>query len=336
MKYLIILVLLVNSLTACQSPNNAQQTSVIQPQNSAPPPQKKNYKVLNKQYLVVLGIAQDAGYPQAGCTKNCCKDVWQTPTNRKLAVSLGVVDKTAHKKWMIEATPDFREQLTLLDNYQKSASMLPEGIFLTHGHIGHYTGLMHLGREAIGAKNVKVYAMPRMKTFLSQNGPWSQLVKLKNISLQSIHADSSIQLSPQVQITPIQVPHRDEFTETVGYKIQGSKKTVLFIPDINKWQTWNVKLSEILKTVEVALLDGTFYKNGEIPNRDMSLIPHPFVEETIQLLKNLPPSEKVKVHFIHFNHTNPLIHADSKERKEVITQEGFNIAYEGQIIPLDK
>lgn len=335
MKYFVILVLLVNSLVACQSPNNHQQTSNSDSISPSPSP-KKDTNALSEQYLVVLGIAQDAGYPQAGCTKNCCKNVWQTPVDKKLAVSLGVVDKTAHKKWMIEATPDFREQLKLLDHYQQSASMLPQGIFLTHGHIGHYTGLMHLGREAIGAKNVKVYAMPRMKAYLTQNGPWSQLVKLNNISLQSIYADSSVQLSPQVQVTPIQVPHRDEFTETVGYKIQGSKKTVLFIPDINKWQTWKIKLSDILKTVEVALLDGTFYKNGEIPNRDMSLIPHPFVEETIQLLKNLPPSEKAKVHFIHFNHTNPLIRAGSKERQEVITQQGFNIAQEGQIIHLDK
>lgn len=144
MKHFIILVLLVNSLVACQNPNTTQQNSAHS-QDSAPPTPKKNDKVLNKQYLVVLGIAQDAGYPQAGCTKSCCKDVWKTPSLKKLAVSIGMVDKTAHKKWVIEATPDFRQQLTLLDNHQKSPYMLPQGIFLTHGHIGHYTGLMHLG-----------------------------------------------------------------------------------------------------------------------------------------------------------------------------------------------
>lgn len=333
MKHLFTFIVLITSLSACQPSTTDKPTTSTQSQDTASTSPTTSVKA--SQYLVVLGIAQDAGYPQTGCTKNCCKNTWKNPASKKLAVSIGIVDQEEGKKWMVEATPDFKEQLNRLNHYQPSESMLPSGIFLTHGHIGHYTGLMHLGRETIGAKGVKVYAMPQMKTFLTKNGPWSQLVSLQNIQLQAIYADSSIQLNPNVKVTPIQVPHRDEFTETVGYKIQGSKKTVLFIPDINKWQTWKIKLSDILKTVDMALLDGTFYKNGEIPNRDMSEIPHPFVEESIQLLKDIPSSEKSKVYFIHFNHTNPLIQPDSKESKEVIDL-GFKLAHEGQIIPLDK
>jgi len=30
--------------------------------------------------------------------------------------------------------------------------------------MGHYTGLMHFGREVMGTNNLPVYAMPKMKT----------------------------------------------------------------------------------------------------------------------------------------------------------------------------
>lgn len=287
-----------------------------------------------KQYIVILGIAQDAGYPQAGCTKQCCSQVWQHPEKKKRVVSLGIVDKIVNKKWMIEATPDFKEQMQMLNNYLPSPSMTPNGIFLTHGHIGHYTGLMHLGREVMGAQNIPVFAMPRMQTFLTNNGPWSQLVKLQNIMLTPIQADSTFSISSNIKVTPLQVPHRDEFTETVGYKITGNAKTVLFIPDIDKWNKWKVDLKSLLKKIDIALLDGSFYKNGEIPNRDMSQIPHPFVEESMNFLQDLPASEKAKVHFIHFNHTNPLIQEKSLEHQEVL-KKGYKIAKEGQIIGLN-
>ena len=320
-------------LFACTTSSKTEHQDTIHTE-IAQLPAIKNKQIKDKQYIVVLGIAQDAGYPQAGCTKKCCANVWQHPENKKSVVSLGIVDQVADKKWMVEATPDFKEQMQILNNYLPSASMIPNGIFLTHGHIGHYTGLIHLGREVMGAQNVPVFTMPRMQTFLTNNGPWSQLVKLQNIKLTPIQADSTFSISTNIKVTPLQVPHRDEFTETVGYKITGSAKTVLFIPDIDKWNKWEVDLKSLLKEIDIALLDGSFYKNGEIPNRDMSQIPHPFVEESMSLLQDLSASEKAKVHFIHFNHTNPLIQEKSPEYQEVL-KKGYKIAKEGQIIGLN-
>lgn len=334
MKHLIAHLFIVFIFTTCQNQPAKQQGHHALSQNSTKIT-NTSFAVKSQQYIIVLGIAQDAGYPQAGCTRSCCKNVWQHTEQKKMVVSLGIVDQSIQKKWLIEATPDFKEQLYLLNNYLPSASMLPSGILITHGHIGHYTGLMHLGREVIGAKNVLVYALPKMKTFLANNGPWSQLVKLKNIHIQSIYPDSSIQISPQIKVIPFQVPHRDEFTETVGYKIIGSKKSVLFIPDIDKWKKWNVDIKKMIQVVDVALIDGTFYKNGEIPGRDMSQIPHPFVEESMLFLKDLPASDKKKIHFIHFNHTNPLVQIQSREKQEVL-KKGFNIARERLIIALDE
>ncbi len=281
--------------------------------------------------LVVLGIAQDAGFPQAGCQKENCRLYWDGKEERRHATSLGLIDHASGKYWLFEATPDLKDQLNAV---QESAGTNehPSGIFLTHAHIGHYTGLMHLGHEVMGASGIPVYTMPRMKSYLETNGPWKQLVDFENIALQQMTADSVVQLSENIKVTPFLVPHRDEYSETVGYRIEAENKSVLFIPDINKWDIWDRSIVEEIAKVDHAFLDATFYDSDELPGRDMSEIPHPFVEESIELFKNLPDSEKAKVHFIHFNHTNPLI-LDSPERKEVESL-GFNVAFEGMSVKM--
>lgn len=283
-------------------------------------------------YLIILGVAQDAGYPQANCKKSCCLSVWGDPTNYQKVVSIGIVDPKENSCWMMEATPDFKDQLHQLVNH-RGTPLDFKGVFLTHAHIGHYTGLMHLGHEAMGANSVPVYAMPRMVDFIENNGPWDQLVSLKNIILHPLKDETSINLNGSISIRPSSVPHRDEYSETVGYTIKGGSKTAYFLPDIDKWEKWDKNLIDELKGWDYAFLDGTFYANGELPNRDMSQIPHPFVEESVQLLEGLSAKEKSKVYFIHFNHTNPLLQKGSKAREELMSS-GFNYAQEGTIFGL--
>jgi len=279
-------------------------------------------------YVMVLGVAQDAGYPQMNCKKECCKQAWENPELKRTTSCLAIVDPISKEQWIIDATPNIKEQLQLLK--QKTGTEKLDGILLTHAHMGHYTGLMHFGREVMGTDNLPVFAMPRMKTFLEENGPWSQLVEIENISLQQLKSDSTFSLNKRIKIKPFLVPHRDEFSETVGYEILINEKTLLFIPDIDKWGKWDTDITELIKKVDYAFLDATFYKNGEL-KRDMSEIPHPFVEESMLLFSNLSETDKQKVHFIHFNHTNPLLIENSTAQKEVLKKR-FNLAKEGQMI----
>jgi pyrroloquinoline quinone biosynthesis protein B len=291
-------------------------------------------KNLPDRFLVVLGTAQDAGYPQIGCTKECCKVYWAGKEEKKYITSLALVDNKANQYWLFEATPDITHQLHKLQSYLTTKDdYSPDGIFITHAHIGHYSGLMQLGREAMGAKAIPVWAMPRLDSFLRSNGPWSQLVSLKNIQLQSLKSDSTVSLNASLKVTPVKVPHRDEFSETVGFVIESDKKKILFIPDIDKWEKWERDIIEAVGKVDIALLDGTFYKNGELPGRDMSEVPHPFVEESLQKFSSLSSAEKSKIIFIHFNHTNPLLKKESTEKKKV-KADGFGVADEGMIIEL--
>ena len=278
-------------------------------------------------YIYILGVAQDAGFPQAGCYKPHCMPGWNDPERKITATSLGLIDPSSKKKYIFEATPDLPEQLFLLEQEAPSDDFSLNGIFITHAHIGHYTGLMYLGREAMGAHGLPIYVMPKMEQYLRENGPWSQLIALNNISLMPLRNDRSEVLN-NLKVTPFLVPHRDEFSETVGYSIQGPKKTALFIPDINKWSQWKENILERIQLVDYALIDATFYDNNELPGRDMSKIPHPFVVETMATLSLLPREQREKVWFIHMNHTNPLLNSNSDQAQEVRAQ-GFNIASTG-------
>ncbi|MDJ0836965.1 MAG: MBL fold metallo-hydrolase [Acidobacteriota bacterium] len=285
-------------------------------------------------YLVVLGTAQDAGFPQAACKKSCCTEVWLQGSSRIFVSCLGLLDAESGGRWMFDATPDFKWQLDALDRLQAPGSgPVLSGVFLTHGHMGHYTGLMHLGREAMGAREVPVYAMPRMVTYLRENGPWSQLVGLRNIAVKKIQDGSPVSLNTRLKVTPFLVPHRDEFTETVGYRIEGPSKTAVFIPDIDKWEKWSTRIEDVIASVDYALVDGTFYDNAEIPHRDMSEIPHPFIAESMARLKDLPAAERAKVIFIHLNHTNAALNPDSPAGRAV-TAAGFRLAVQGMKLTL--
>jgi pyrroloquinoline quinone biosynthesis protein B len=277
------------------------------------------------QYILILGVTQDGGYPHIGCDKWCCNNK-KIDSAKIYVASLALIDSEQKKWWLFEATPDITAQLDLLQQLtNKQFNYLPDGILLTHAHIGHYTGLMYLGREALGANNVPVYVLPKMEQFIRNNGPWSQLVNLGNIELKVLQPGQGYSLSKTVSIEPFLVPHRDEFSETAGYQIQTLNKKYLFIPDVDKWSKWKRNLVEEIRKVDVAFIDASFYSGNELPGRDMNEIPHPLVTETVKLFTD--SSDKSKIVFIHFNHTNPLLW-DRNKQKEFL-QSGFKLGIQG-------
>ncbi|MDA1122497.1 MAG: MBL fold metallo-hydrolase [Bacteroidetes bacterium] len=301
---------------------------------SPPAAIESNPEKSNVLFMVVLGIAQDGGYPQSGCYAPHCMRAWNDPSLKRKAVALGLVDPKTKKKWLFEATPDIREQLFELQKIAPDSLYEFAGIFLTHGHMGHYTGLMHLGKEVMNTQGINVYAMPRMQEYLSTNGPWSQLGSINNIVLQPLKDSTMVELTDDISVVPFTVPHRDEYTEVVGFQITGPGKSLIFIPDIDKWEKWDVNLAAIHERWDYVFVDATFFRDGELPGRDMSKILHPFVTESYVYFNSIPSAKKANVHFIHFNHTNPLLIDGSKEQKEVKAN-GFNYAFEGQVVDLE-
>lgn len=285
--------------------------------------QKKEIK-FDHVSLKVLGTIQDGGIPHLGCNKKCCEEYFLNQTQRIGVSSLGISNLKNNKNYLIDATPDINFQLKKLIGNENISKKL-NGIFITHAHMGHYSGLLNLGRESFSSSLVPLFVMPKMHEFISSNGPWDQLVKLKNVDLKSLSNNKPEVLGDNLSIVPFLVPHRDEYSETVGYKIIGPNKTALFIPDIDKWEKWEISIVELVKEVDYAFLDGTFYDAKEINNRDISEIPHPFIIESLELFKNLSVVDKNKVYFIHLNHTNPAIDKSSVPFKNIISK-GFNVA----------
>lgn len=287
-------------------------------------------------YLIVLGVGQDGGVPQAGAWSHVG---WADPEHRRRVVSLGLVDPRSSRRWLFEATPDIRSQLHDLmaapPDQRAGGIEALDGVFLTHAHIGHYTGLVFLGHESMGAQEVPVHAMPRLADFLRSNGPWDQLVRFANVELRELGDGLPVDLAPDLRVIPVRVPHRQEYSEVVGYLIEGPEKKALFLPDIDSWEDWDeqgTRLEDVLEAVDVAYVDATFFADGEIPGRDMSGFPHPFIRHTLDRLQQRPELLQ-RIRFIHLNHTNPALRAGSAAQEE-IESAGAAVAREGEMVPL--
>lgn len=271
---------------------------------------------------ILLGAAQDAGVPQIGCTCDRCRRAHLDPARRQYVVSLGLVHHPSAQFWIIDATPDFREQVALLQRLAPGCRLA--GVLLSHAHMGHYTGLIQLGREAWNTRRMLVYASPRMAAFVMRNQPWLQLARFGNIAIHLSPPDQPIPLAPGLSVTPLAVPHRDEWSDTMAYRIHGPARSLFYCPDIDDWDRWPYGLSRMLAEVDVALLDGAFFSADEIPGRNIAEIPHPLAPDTAKRATGAA----CDVHLIHLNHTNPLW--DAGPERAWLAERGVGVGATGQ------
>ena len=286
------------------------------------------------QFVISLGTAQDGGYPHIGCLESCCIEAQKKISLKRLIASIAIVDSKKKKFWIIDISPNINEQLIILNKYIKDYSLKSfGGIFLTHAHIGHYAGLLNLGLEALNLSEIPVYVFPRMRMFIKKNAMFQQLIDNKNIVLKDMNQLVDIELNRDIAIESFLVPHRNELSETAGYRIKSKDKTLIYIPDIDSWEDWNIKLEKLVGDNDILILDGTFYNKKEIKHRDITKIPHPAIEDTMRILKDIDCKEKSKIYFTHLNHTNKVLDTKSKEYNTVITS-GYNILKDKKVFNL--
>ena len=276
-----------------------------------------------KIFVYILGVAQDGGYPHADCKKECCNKSWQDKNLMKHPSSIALVNQKLKKYWLIDVTPDIKHQIHLLDKFNCKLS----GIFITHAHFGHYAGLLNLGLEVMNLKKIPVYVMPQMKNFIITNSITRQLLDNDNIEIFDLSDNSNIALKEYISIMPFNVPHRNELSETVGFKVQGRNKSIIYLPDIDSWNNWEENLLKLIEENDLLFIDGTFYSKDEISYRNISKIPHPAIKDTMKRLSALNVNDRNKIYFTHLNHTNPAIVEGSTEYKEVLDN-GFFILKE--------
>ncbi|MCA8956652.1 MAG: MBL fold metallo-hydrolase, partial [Planctomycetes bacterium] len=257
--------------------------------------------------LVVLGTAQDGGLPHVGCERPCCARARRQ--GRELyPACLAVHDPATGALLLIEATPRIEPQLALLHELAGAhdrGRRPVDCVLLTHAHIGHYLGLAHFGKEVASTDSLPVFCSPRLAGFLRAHGPWGQLVKTRQIALHEVAPRVAFSPLQGLTVTAVPVPHRDEYSDTMAFKLRGPNKTVLFVPDIDSWQQRPGLLDELLDGVDVAYLDATFYDGRELPDRDLTKIRHPLMVDTMRRLATRAKAHPGALRFIHLNHTNP-------------------------------
>ena len=272
--------------------------------------------------LTLLGIAQDGGRPQPGCTRSCCEGLTEADYRSPVSLSIQTSNGTT---LLIEATRDLGRQLRMIGNPSI------DHLFITHAHLGHVDGLGLFGRETMSARNIQLHCSPSMYSLIERTPAWNQLL-LQNVlefgTFPRIEIDDTV-------VEFIHIPHRAELSDMHAIIIRGREKSLLFLPDHDSWNETLVAHScntirDFLSkyNIDIALLDGTFWSGGELQGRDMSVVPHPTIEESLQRLgsrKQIDPD----ISFIHLNHTNPAYDQTGIEYQELV-QLGWRLGEEGQ------
>jgi len=260
--------------------------------------------------LIFLGTAQDGGVPQAGCNCRNCKSV------NRYAASVALID--GDKAIIVDVSPDFRLQYRLL--IKQFPNVRLNAIYLTHAHWGHYGGLMLMGKEGMNVKGLPVYLSESFDQFLTSNEPFAKLFSNGHLIAHLLED----RIATLHGITPVSVPHRDEYSDTFAFLIDLNGKKVLYMPDVDKI---SIEVGELIRSVDLAIIDATFYNNQELKNRDMTKIPHPRIADTVKRFADI--SERII--FTHFNHTNKILNPDSDEYNYCVSK-GFRIANDGDIL----
>ncbi|MEE9207778.1 MAG: MBL fold metallo-hydrolase [Gemmatimonadota bacterium] len=282
-------------------------------------------------FALLLGSIQDAGLPQAGCYTELCESARAEGAETRFVTSLALVEPNAERFYLVDASPDLPRQMDLIPGESfraRAAQRRPfDGIFLTHAHIGHYLGLAHLGREGLGTAPTHCYCTDRMASFLESNGPWSLLVEEGRLVLQRLVPNVWTRIDEHLEAKAIPVPHRDEYSDTVGFVFRGPTREMLYLPDIDGWEKMQPSIESVVREVDVALLDGTFYTAAELPGRRQEDISHPLIPSTMNRLESL--AAETEIAFIHLNNTNRALTIGGPEALE-IARRGFHLPRKGQ------
>ncbi len=287
--------------------------------------------------LLVLGSGQDCGVPHIGCRCRNCEGARRDPALARTGPSAALVDGAGGIAWLIDASPDLPRQLLALqdalgarvDGAGSSSPRFPvKGVLLTHAHVGHYWGLGYLGREGLMVRELPVYGTSRMVGFLTANRPFRDLVEWGVLRPIVVAPSAPVELAPGLVAVPEPVPHRDDLTDTVAWAVEGPRARALYMPDIDELDG---RAEGLVGAADIALVDGTFYRDGELPP-DGRKVPHPPVEASLGRLERARIGG-TRVIYTHINHTNPLCDPSSPESAEV-RRRGMGVARDGMALRL--
>lgn len=263
----------------------------------------------------ILGSAQDGGVPHLGCGCTQCTAAREGGAAPRSAASMKVSDEGRGVNYLFDISPDIRHHVG--DDFI-------DGIFLSHAHLGHVTGLLYLGKEAANAEEVPVYCSETVAEFLQNTSPYRLLVDRNNIDVNTF-AGSKAENVMGITVTPVPVENKGYVpTDTYGFVIRTQETTLFYVSDLDEWTE---DALDRVREADIAIVDGCFWSREEIERYES--VPHPPMQESMELLADMD----TEIYFTHMNHTNPVIDPDSDERAAV-EDAGFNVVEDGMEIEL--
>jgi pyrroloquinoline quinone biosynthesis protein B len=306
--------------------------------------------------VVVLGAAAGGGVPQWNCGCPVCRTARNEQRELQSTQASIAVSADGEHWFLINASPDLRQQLTVTPQLHPKAGELRHspiaGVILTNGEIDAVTGLLSM-REG---SPFTLHAHERVLAILKSNSIFNVLGE-KNVKRQAIAVDQAFEPalpdgSPSgIEILPFEVPGKgawylegkahpaggDAAGDTLGLRIldKASGKYLFFVAACARVTD---DLKSRLKGAALVFFDGTVWHDEELisaglgnkTGQSMGHISMSGEHGAIASLEGLDIGRKV---FLHINNSNPALLHGSDERKTA-EQAGWLIPTDGMEITL--
>lgn len=303
--------------------------------------------------LRILGSAAGGGFPQWNCNCPNCSALRQGTLKGRARTQAQVAVSPKPGSWfLLNASPDLRQQLAATPELAPSlaaAASPVSTILLTSADVDCVMGLLHL-REF---QPLRIFSTPAVRRILTEeNG----ILRVLTRSNPPVHWDNL----PPERLLPLLPPSalgmKDGFfckaiplsgsfpdyvsdslrhslspdEAVIGLQFIHKEKRVFYAPSLpGTGEDWRRAVDES----DLALLDGTFWKDGELITanrsrktaREMGHIPLSGAHGLLSQPFRIGRTRKV---LIHLNNTNPVLNEESPEHRAV-RDAGFEIAYDG-------
>lgn len=298
----------------------------------------------------ILGSAAGGGFPQWNCNCAGCQSTRGGDINARQRTQSSLAVRAANGSWfLVNASPDVRQQLERLrDGIPNSVRSSPiAGVLLSDGEIDHTAGLMIL-RES--DEPLQIYGTNAVRQGLTEG--FSLLRVLKDycgVNWVNIEPGSKVNLSNNdhngLEVEVFSLPSKPpkymrssvpvEGNWVVGFTFRDRSGVVTYAPALAELSD---SILERFENSDCILVDGTFWQDDELlalgnSTRTARMMGHlPLSGDDGSLIRLSKLSCKRKI-FTHINNTNPMLIANSTERK-IVEASGMEVAYDGLTIEL--
>ena len=290
-------------------------------------------------WLRVLGSAAGGGFPQWNCGCPVCSAVRSGAARPRTQSSVAV--SADYRHWfLINASPDVRTQIEAspgLHPHEAERTTPLEAVLLTDAELDHTLGLLLL-REASA---LRLYATPAVhKTLCDGSGILRVLEHYCQVEWRAMMPGADMCLTDGLSCRAFDVPttKRARFGpdvghgRVVGYRLTDERGggTLVYLPAV---QALTPAVRGEIEGCECLLIDGTCWRDEELvrlglagkTSRQMGHLPIAGPDGSLAQLRSLGVRRTI---FVHMNNTNPILLADSPERR-ILQDRGTEVATDG-------